>query len=133
MSTCTLVNKTSINSTKLGTSAERMIQPWPDQPYQFQCLHYNITKDNSKSGSFVLNPLLIMMACKLSQGNTNSAQYIIHSCMLQVSEWNFDPTFLEMLLMMALSTIDREIFAVKIICVLNFPVKNISLPDGSAM
>ena len=30
--------KTSIN----GKSAERMIRPWPEQWYQFQCLHYNI-------------------------------------------------------------------------------------------
>ena len=30
-------------------------------------------------------------------------------------------------------SIDREIFAVKIVCILNFLVKNISPPDSSAM
>ena len=38
--------KTSINSTKLGKSAEKMIQPWPDQPYWFQCPCHNIALHN---------------------------------------------------------------------------------------
>ena len=40
--------KTSINSTELGKSAEEMIQPWPDQPYWFQCPCYNIALHNKR-------------------------------------------------------------------------------------